>query len=242
MRKFELFILGLVCVSLSCCDKKAPPALITPSFTNKSAVLAKAQTGAIIKIACEGTSLTYGEDIGGTDTISAPPGDVNFPTRAIYQYPSTLAATITNAKVVISMRGYPGDRTTEGLIRWKDSTSTDICIIEYGSNDAYNFAGYASGAVPVAVYKTQLEQLVQRRLNQGAWVMLCLSPYLSNGDTTITAYRNAAASVANEFSLETFDIQASIAQLQSPYSDLVHLNSMGYRKWGVDIAALFYQL
>jgi lysophospholipase L1-like esterase len=242
MPRNNLLVFFLLYLSLSGCSKKKQELVLTQSLTNKNAAIAKAHAGATIKIACEGTSLTYGEDIAGTDTTSEAPGFINGPTRAIYQYPQSMAATITTAKVVISMRGYPGDRTTEALTRWQDSTNADICIIEYGTNDAYNFAGYASWTVPVGTYKTQLEQLVQRRLDQGAWVILCISPQLQSGDVTINAYRSTAMQVAREFSLDAFDVETSISQVTAGYSDVVHFNSNGYRKWGVDMAAFIYQI
>jgi len=215
---------------------------ITQNVLNKQNVIQKARSGALIKIACEGTSLTYGEDIKGTDTTGEQPGFTNAPTRAKFQYPSSMALALNSPKIILSLRGYPGDRTTEAIARWQDSTSADICIIEYGTNDAYNFAGYPSGPVPVGTYKSQLELLAERRVSQGAWVILCLPPYLQSGDSAIVPYRNAAKSVAGELLLDVFDIEASISALTSPYSDPVHFNSAGYRKWGVDIAGTVFEL
>ncbi|TWI94225.1 lysophospholipase L1-like esterase [Mucilaginibacter frigoritolerans] len=214
----------------------APP--LPPSEeNNKNIVIQKIKSSKNIKIACEGTSLTYGQDINGTDTV--PSSLPNGPTRAIDQYPAIMLKTLSASFITLSLRGYPGDRTTEGLVRWKDSTQTDICIIEYGSNDAYNFAGYASGTVDTATYKSQLTQLVQRRINQGAWVILCLSPYLENGDQKISSYRSVADSVATKFNLDTFDVELSVKGLAPgiiPYSDNVHFNSLGYTNWGTLIA------
>ncbi|HEY2581194.1 MAG TPA: SGNH/GDSL hydrolase family protein [Mucilaginibacter sp.] len=225
---------------LSC--KKDDPVLNTQNIANKKSIIAKSKSGLFIKIACEGTSLTYGEDIKGSDTASSRIGFPGAITRAEYQYPSSMLQALNNHKVFLSVRGFPGDRTTEAIERWKDSTSADICIIEYGTNDAYNYAAYASGIVPADTYKKQLELLVQRRIDQGAWVILCIPPYLENDDKQINPYRSAARSVAHELSLDVFDIEASIKQLRSPYSDEVHFNSNGYRKWGFDIATLIYPI
>jgi lysophospholipase L1-like esterase len=219
-----------------------PTATVTQNVLNKQNVRQKARSGAAIKIACEGTSLTYGEDIKGTDTTGEQPGFTDAPVRAKFQYPSSMVLALNSRQITLSLRGYPGDRTTEAITRWQDSTSADICIIEYGTNDAYNFAGYPSGPVPVSIYKSQLELLAQRRVSQGAWVVLCLPPYLQSGDKAIEPYRNAAKAVAAELLLDVFDIEASISALPAPYSDPVHLNSTGYRKWGVDISATVYAL
>jgi lysophospholipase L1-like esterase len=215
----------------------SPPPLPPSEENNKNVVIEKIKSSKKIKIACEGTSLTYGQDINGTDTV--PPGFLNGPTRAIDRYPATMLKVINAPFVTLSVRGYPGDRTTEGLVRWKDSTQADICIIEYGTNDAYNYAGYASGPVDTVTYKSQLTQLVQRRINQGAWVILCLSPYLENGDLKINSYRATADSVAAKFNLDTFDVELSVKGLAPgivPYSDNVHFNSTGYANWGTLIA------
>ncbi|HEY4327444.1 MAG TPA: SGNH/GDSL hydrolase family protein [Mucilaginibacter sp.] len=225
---------------LSC--RKNDPILGTQNIANKKSIIEKSKSGLFIKIACEGTSLTYGENIKGSDTVSASIGFSGAITRAEYQYPSSMLHALNNHKVILSVRGFPGDRTTEAIERWKDSTSADICIIEYGTNDAYNYAGYTSGIVPADTYKKQLELLAQRRVDQGAWVILCIPPYLENDDKQINPYRLAARSVAHELSLDVFDIEASIKQLRSPYSDEVHFNSNGYRKWGFDIATLIYPI
>jgi len=232
MLKKSILTAIIIVVCLSC--KKSNN--LTQSGLNRQNVIAKIKSGKSIKIACEGTSLTYGEDIKGTDTVSA--ALPNGPVRAKYQYPATMLQALNNPNITLSMRGYPGDRTTEGLERWKDSTTTDICIIEYGTNDAYNFATLAGGAVPVNTYQAQLKQLIERRLNQGAWVILCLSPMLQSKSTTIIAYRNAAIKVALELGVNAFDIEQSIKSIPSPYSDLVHFNSTGYQKWGLDMAKL----
>lgn len=233
-----------VCTLILCClvscKKTGGPGTVTQNVLNKQKVLQKSKSGALIKIACEGTSLTYGEDIKGTDTTGEQPGFTNAPARAKYQYPSSMALALNSPKFTLSLRGYPGDRTTEAITRWQDSTSADICIIEYGTNDAYNFAGYASGAVPVSTYKSQLKLLAERRISQGAWVILCIPPYLQSGDAAIVPYRNAAKSLASELLLDVFDIETSISVLPSPYSDPVHFNSTGYRKWGVDITGIVY--
>jgi len=220
------------------CKKTTDPVISTQNINNKAAVIRKSKTDSLIKIACEGTSLTYGEDIAGTDTTGEQPGFVNGPTRAEIQYPLSMALALNNSKVFLSLRGYPGDRTTEGLTRWQDSTSADICIIEYGTDDAYNFVGYASGPVPVNIYKSQLETIALRRIKQGAWVILCVPPYLESGDTRIAAYRSAAMSAAHELSLGYFDIETSVQQVPSPYSDVVHLNSKGYKAWGLNITSV----
>ncbi len=212
----------------------------TLNLANKQDVISRLRFGGNIKIACEGTSLTYGEDIGGTDTVTSYL--LHAPTQAIYQYPTTMIKDLNNPSITLSLRGYPGDRTTEGISRWKDSTTADICIIEYGTNDAYNFAAYSSGKVPLAAYKAQLRILVERRVNQGAWVIVCLPPLLQSHDGTLNAYRTAAKQVAKDFYATVFDVEESIKNVPAPYSDAVHLNARAYQKWGNDMAGLIQRM
>jgi lysophospholipase L1-like esterase len=237
-------IIAGIFISICCifCKKTNDPVTGVQNIANKQNVIKKYRSGLSIKIACEGTSLTYGENIKGSDTVSSAGGFNGAITRAKYQYPSSMLQALDNYQVTISVRSFPGDRTTEAIERWKDSTSADVCIIEYGTNDAYNFSGYASGIIPVNTYKQQLKLLAQRRIDQGAWVILCIPPYLKSDNKQINPYRIAANSVAHELSLNAFDIEASIKQLPTPYSDEVHFNSTGYRKWGFDIAGLIYPI
>ena len=242
MIKKEVIVAIFISICYISCRKTNDPITSVQNIANKQNVIEKYRLGLYIKIACEGTSLTYGEDIKGSDTVSSARGLTLAITRAKYQYPSSMLQALDSKKVTISVRSFPGDRTTEAIERWKDSTSTDVCIIEYGTNDAYNFTGYASGIIPVNIYKQQLELLAQRRIDQGAWVILCIPPYLKSDNKQINPYRLAASSVAHELSLDVFDIEASIRQLPAPYSDDVHFNSTGYRKWGFDIAVLIYPI
>ncbi|MDB4901258.1 MAG: hypothetical protein JWQ63_539 [Mucilaginibacter sp.] len=242
MIKKEVITGIFISICFIACKKTNDPIISAQNITNKQNVIKKYRSGLFIKIACEGTSLTYGEDIKDSDTISSAGGFAGAITRAKYQYPSSMLQALENYKATISVRSFPGDRTTEAIERWKDSTSADVCIIEYGTNDAYNFSGYASGIIPVNTYKRQLKFLAQRRIDQGAWVILCIPPYLKSYNKQINPYRLAASSVAHELSLNVFDIEASIKQLPVPYSDEVHFNSTGYRKWGFDIAVLIYPI
>ena len=231
-------IIACIYLAFTACKKSTELTEIAKNqnIANKKAVIAKLRAGSSIKIACEGTSLTYGEDIQGLDTVapSLPAG----PTRAKYQYPASMLKGLNNPNISLSLRGYPGDRTTEAIERWKDSTTADICIIEYGTNDAYNFVGYASGIVTVKVFKTQLKTLIERRIHQGAWVIICLPPSLENKSKIINAYRSTVVLVALEYSLNVFDVNESIRSIPAPYSDNVHLNSEGYQKWGIDLSKL----
>lgn len=202
---------------------------------NKIALIAKLSSNGLVKIACEGTSLTYGQNVPG------PVGPINGAgqTRALYQYPGTLAQVLkkNNYNVNVVNRGFPGDRTTEGLFRWKDSTKADIVILEYGTNDDYNFGGYSSGKLSIEEFTGNLDTLVKRRLDQGAYVIISSPPDLSPADNTLLPYKTAIANVAKLYHVPVFDIENDVIQNSDDYFDGVHLSCFAYEKWGAVAAS-----
>jgi lysophospholipase L1-like esterase len=243
-RSFWLYCACLIGISLACltaCKKTQVNAIAakgTQNSVNKLAFYTKVNAHLPIKIACEGTSLTYGQNVPGVEL----PINGASQTRAMYQYPSTLQLTLqaTGLNVNVINRGFPGDRTTEGLSRWQDSTVADICILEYGTNDAFNFGGYATGTIPIPTFTNNLTQLVTRRLNQGAWVIITSPPDVDPVDTTLNAYKVAIKAVALKYDLPVFDVEKSVITGSSNYFDGVHLTAAAYQKWGIAIAPLVY--
>lgn len=205
-------------------------------FRKSSPVLSYFSIKKQLKISCEGTSLTYGLQEDG----KVLPINNATQSRASYQYPSTLYQNLKliykNLEVV--NRGFPGDRTKEGLLRWNTSEPADIVIIEYGTNDAYNFQSYPDGAIPVAEFRSNLVALAKVRLNQGSKVVICLSPYLSDPSSVskLNPYRDAAKQVASELNLLFFDVDSAINGLGYYWSDGVHLKPEAYKLWGQKLA------
>jgi lysophospholipase L1-like esterase len=225
---FVILITGFIS-----CKKDGPLFVTNPASINgknKTAFFAKILANEPVKIACEGTSLTYGENNPGVE----PPINGAVQDRALYQYPSSLQAALKsygiNANII--NRGFPGDRTADGIARWKDSTVADIVIVEYGTNDCFNYAGYSSGTLSVPAFTDSLSKIVQRRLDEGAWVVICSPPNLRSGGSELNAYKNAITNVANIFSLPVFDVQKSVIKGSADYSDQVHLTAAAYQRWG----------
>ena len=227
-------------VFLFSCNKNYPVFAIAYSNTlntkNYLAYVAKINARQPVKIACEGTSLTYGQNQPGVLPGINGAGQQ----RALYQYPSALQITLQsegiNANVI--NRSFPGDRTIEGLTRWRDSTVADVCILEYGTNDAFNFGGYPSGSLTIPAFTDSLSKIVKRRLEQGAWVIITSPPDLNPPNLILDNYKAAILAVAKNYDLRVFDVEKSVVTGSSDYFDGVHLTALAYQKWGIDIAPL----
>lgn len=234
--KFILIFSFCICVICSC--KFDNPLFKTnPSSTNgenKAAYFIKVNSKLPVKIACEGTSLTYGQN----DKGSGIPINGATQHRAIYQYPETLQIVLRYAglNAAVINRGFPGDRTTEGLKRWQDSTVADVVIIEYGTNDCFNFGNYPSGPLPVNAFADSLSKIVKRRIDEGAWVIINLPTSLYPDRPSLDAYKNAIINVAANYSLPIFDVQKNVIASSSDYEGAVHLTADAYQKWGVKLA------
>jgi lysophospholipase L1-like esterase len=235
-------LLSLFFITVSCKKSTVIATVIsTPeNEQNKASFVAKLKSNELVKIACEGTSLTYGQNVPGPDNPINGAGQ----TRALYQYPETMALVLkkNNYNTCIVNRGFPGDRTTEGLSRWQDSTKADAVILEYGTNDAYNFGGYASGKLSVEQFTDNLDSLVKRRLDQGAYVIISSPPDVVPSDNTLLPYKAAILSVARLYDLPVFDIENDVIQNNNDYFDGVHLSDFAYEKWGALTASYFENL
>jgi len=246
-----LYITLVFCV-LSCSkssgsapDQGAKPEPVTPiqasqNSKNKVEYFKKTSNGAAVKIACEGTSITYGQNTTDATIIPAAPGYPSGFTRSEFQYPFVLRDHLkaVGIKANVISRSYPGDRTTEGLSRWKDSISADVTILEYATNDALNNGKYPDGIVSVAKFETQLSALIERRLGQGAWVIICTPPEVRRNPTALLSYTAVIRNLAAKYDLPVFEVQQNIQNIGNIYSDNVHLNAAANLEWGNKISAL----
>ncbi len=239
----KLILLYVFSILLSSCYKNesvtAKAYRGTQNSNNYLAYLTKIEANQSVTIACEGTSLTYGQNVPGV----LPPINSASQYRALYQYPPSLqiALRAVGINALVINRGFPGDRTTEGIIRWRDSTIADVCILEYGTNDAFNFAGYSSGALTIPAFTDSLSKMVERRLDQGAWVIITSPPDINPPDTALNSYKTAILKISKNFDLPVFDVEKSVIISSNDYFDGVHLTALAYQKWGVNIAPLLYK-
>ncbi|WP_172418085.1 GDSL-type esterase/lipase family protein [Deinococcus indicus] len=203
--------------------------------------MAKIANSTSIIINCEGDSLTYGQDTSATGTTAGTNGSAI--TRSATPYPETLAGALSfvlGRTTTVVNRGFPGDRTTEGLTRWANATGGDITILMYGTNDAKNYGGYPSGTVPIPVYQQQLSQLIDRRIAQGQQVIvLAPPPVLNQGNNRlIRAYGEAARIVADRYGVPFIDTLSLLRGLPDDeiWTDNVHLSKYAYNQIAWNIA------
>lgn len=197
--------------------------------------------GAIIS--AEGDSLTYGQDTASPEG-SRMPGINGAPqTRSVTPYPETLAKLL---RVTVVNRGFPGDQTKQGLERWKNATKPDLAILMYGTNDWGNYGGYKAGPVAVETYKTNLLTLIQRRLNQGAQVIVLSPPPIDtkrvgSNDTPLAPladYMTASREVAAQAGVRWVDTQPMIAAVAEAYTDGLHLSPASNQALAAHLAQL----
>lgn len=182
-------------------------------------------------IVAEGDSLTYGQDFTGTGHGLQTPFNGSMNNRSNAPYPETLQK-ILDDKVTVENRGYPGDRTNEGMTRWADAKSGNLAIIGYGTNDCWNFNQYPSGKQTVEQFKTALKELVVRRQKDGAKIILLTPPPLQPPDwnAALPPYQQAVKQVAQELAVPVEDTAADLANVTSKWVDGVHLSLEANRK------------
>lgn len=190
-------------------------------------------------VVAEGDSLTYGQDYSATGRPVTKPVNGSMNNRSIAPYPETLQEILGN-RVTVLNHGFPGDRTTEGLSRWEKAESGKLAIIMYGTNDCWNFGGYASGRLSIEKFKKSLREIVERRQKAGAQVILMTPPPLQEPgkDVGLTLYRNAVTEIANETHALLEDTARDLAGVKNIWSDgTVHLSPESHRKIAESIAA-----
>jgi lysophospholipase L1-like esterase len=202
---------------------------VSKNEDNKSSFLSRVQRGDIVKIACQGTSLTYGHDTQSPDRLPASPGIPVQNTRSVFQYPSTLKDSLTFAAIVVN-RGYSADKAKDGLIRWKDSIQADVVILEYGTNEALR-------SYSIETFKTELSEMIERHINQGSYVIVCMPPFMNNSRPSTIPFREAVKELSAKYHAGLFDVQNAINSIPYLLSDGIHLTAEANRKWGKAMVA-----
>ncbi|WP_333701183.1 SGNH/GDSL hydrolase family protein [Sphingobium yanoikuyae] len=203
------------------------------------AALAALSAGTPTAISLEGTSISYSQDTVSAATTAPINGATQ--TRSILPLETQLAEALQAAgcNPVIVNRGFPGDTTIEGLTRWAGATAPDFAWIEYGPNDANNYANHAHGPLTVAAYAANLEALIVRRILGGAGVGVILPGHIraQADDRKLQPYRAAAQALAAKYSCRLFDLAECLQTLLSPTTDGIHLQSFANAEWGWMLAA-----
>jgi lysophospholipase L1-like esterase len=175
-------------------------------------------------IAAEGDSLTYGMDI----SPAGKPTQINHApfTRSANPYPETLAADLGGCAQVVN-RGFPGDRSVDGLVRWQNVPAVNVALLMYGSNDATNYGHSATGVVSADIFHSVLRLIAMRRMAQGATVVLLLPPPIENprAEAMIAPYRHEVQALGKEMGLPVFDPRQALNGIDPIFTeDKVHLS------------------
>lgn len=171
----------------------------------------------------EGDSLTYGFD--RTETDGLPPINAFPMKRSRLPFPEEVGRLMGGSVVVVN-HGYPGDRSAEGLARWRDAPTTALTVILFGTNDFGNYGRLAAGPLDPQAFRQGLEALVDRRLAQGGRVLLLTPPPLGNSeaDRRLEAYRAVVREVAQARGLPLVDTAAAMQDVDPAWTDRLHLS------------------
>ena len=173
------------------------------------------------RIAAEGDSLTYGMDVDNLG-VGAPINGHGC-SRCDHPYPETLEIELAN-QVAVENRGFPGDRTIDGLVRWQWASPSDLTILMYGVNDC------AQSLTPHS-FARALKPLIERRHESGCLVVVLPPPPLLHqvSHERVEPFRLAArkiSGVTGSYCCEVAD--AVLSTEQAFYPDGVHLTSAAY--------------
>jgi lysophospholipase L1-like esterase len=185
-----------------------------------------------VLVIAEGDSLTYGQDTSSSRTL--PPINGAGATRSVAPYPETLQRLIGPVYVVAN-HGFPGDRTTEGLVRWPATPAAAVVILMYGTNDCMNYGGHPA-ALSVSDFSGNLRMLVKRRAAKRAGIIIVAPPPLADpvAEKRCQPYRNAAKQVARGTSAGFY----ALPRTPGMWSDGVHLSADGYTRLAHGLAPL----
>jgi lysophospholipase L1-like esterase len=175
-------------------------------------------------VAAEGDSLTYGMDISNAGIQTQINGATQ--ARSISPYPETLADQLRGCAHVAN-RGFPGDRSVDGLVRWQAAAPANFTILMYGSNDALNNGGAATGPITVETFKSVMELLAKRRLQTGGKVLLLSPPPIGNAhlEKLIDPYRAAVRDTARGLGIGFMDTGEMLKGVSPVWTkDQVHLS------------------
>lgn len=177
------------------------------------------------RVAFEGDSLIYGQD--ETQAGRRPPINGATQGRSVSPIPERLNELLKH-KIQIENRGFPGDRTIDGLERWRHVTNVALVFIMYGTNDAMNFGGRPGGILTLDDYVNNLKKLINRRRSDGAKVVLMTAPPIGvpEWDVRVSPYRAEAKRVAAELDTPILDTSEVLSSISDKWVDGLHLNKI----------------
>ncbi|MFO4143659.1 GDSL-type esterase/lipase family protein [Enterobacter kobei] len=205
--------------------------------TSIATVLKKANDGSTITIACYGDSLTYGQDTSTTG--GQPPINGATQGRSPNPYPEMLGVSLSTIGITATIRnrGFPGDTSADGIIRWASSDATDVAIIMYGTNDAIK----TSALVSVDNFRKNIVKMIERETSKGTAVILMSPPNVAERikNAQIAPYRAQMKYLADAYGLPFIDAAEQLETITNLWTDNIHLTTFAYNELGWHIASLF---
>lgn len=206
-----------------------------------STILRMIHTGQNVAIACEGDSLTYGQDTSGDGTTDYINGATQ--PRSVTPWPETMDAVVPDlakwgSDITVENRGYPGDTTGLAITRWASASAVDLVFMMYGTNDAN---GYGGTTTDFDDFKPNYRTLIERRLAQGSTVVLMVPPRLRStlDNAVLQPYRLAVVELAAEYDLLCIDVNDLLSlDKEDCWYDGVHFKARSYADIGWNLSAL----
>lgn len=209
------------------------------------------KTTSDITICCEGDSMTYGTDTTSSDKRAADTtltdnGSKHTATRASISYPEALEIELNEIydnNITVINHGYSGDGTKKGYEHW-NASGCDLCIINYGINDAINSNISYMGDVEEFIKWYRL--LIERELENGTAVILVSPPKqlvvsTSGKDSRVAVdvFSNAVFMLGEEYQCPVIDGNLIMEGYSSDfYSDTTHHNGNGYKAYACNFVGI----
>lgn len=204
-----------------------------------------------IRICCMGDSMTYGTDTNSSDKRSADTtltddGSKHLATRASKTYPEVLQRELNKIydnNITVINHGFSGDGTKKGYIHW-NASMCDLCIINYGINDASNENIEYMGSVKEFIKWYRL--IIERELENNTAVILITPPKQlvistsgKDSRTSVDIFSNAVYMLGNEYNIPVIDGHLIMEGYGSEYySDTTHHNGKGYETYACNLLGI----
>lgn len=188
-------------------------------------------------VAFEGDSLTYGVDF--SETNGKPPINGSVQPRSVVPFPEEVGRLLSD-RVVISNRGYPGDRSVDGIMRWTAVPFAALVFVMYGTNDSGNFGHRTDGIIDPPSFKAHLRELVLRRKSAGSQVVLLTPPPLEDRDLDrgLRDYRLIVREVAEQENTRIVETAGLLKDVTFKWTDGLHLSAASNRALAAGLAGM----
>ena len=190
-----------------------------------------------VTICCQGDSLTYGQDNDSSD--KRDPLDGHTHCRAGKTYPEALQEYMRymfgDDKVDVINRGYSGDYVKQGYNRWNTTSSANLTVFMYGTNDSR--ASWCPYKGDISQFLQWYEKLISREILRNSAVVIVAPPFDVSQDVDIFTFANSLEKLAKKYNalfIKSEDFLRNYGR--KVFSDNLHLNTYGYSVFAKNIA------